>query len=129
METSQYFQKAIYLEQSPAAADYFEERTASLFVTDSLQSWLEVFTKNVSSREDDEILKSAGNLVTLDVIDDRLAPQSNQSQTAANGEQHDKHNGFAIEPGLDLHRISLKEDLQRFVKARSNAAHSRSTKS
>jgi hypothetical protein len=42
MKTSRHFKRALYHDQSPSIADYFEIRHSSLFVTDSLQSWLEV---------------------------------------------------------------------------------------
>ena len=44
METSSYFLRATYSDQSPSSADYFEDRSPSLFVTESLKSWIECRT-------------------------------------------------------------------------------------
>ena len=41
METSSYFLRATCLDQSPSSADYFEDRSPLLFVTESLKSWIE----------------------------------------------------------------------------------------
>jgi hypothetical protein len=128
METSQYFQKAMYLEQSPAAADYFEERTASLFVTDSLQSWIEVFADKVPPGNENEMLKSVQSLTPSDAMHDGLVKDLDQSQTAANENQRNKHDVFAIGPGLDLQKVSHKEDLRRFIKARLRAIRLKSTR-
>ena len=129
METSEYFKRAMYQEQSPAAADYFEERTASLFVNDSLQSWVEVFANNLPNQKEDEMRKSLENRLSLDVKYDSVVTDSDRSQTAAHDGQQNNHNGFAIEPGLNLRKLSHKEDLRRFIKARPIAVHFRSTQS
>ena len=42
MKTSRHFKRALYHDQSPSIADYFEIRHPSLFVTDLLQSWLDI---------------------------------------------------------------------------------------
>lgn len=43
MQSSGYFRKSIYYEQSPAALDYWEARIHSIFVTDDSQSWLDAY--------------------------------------------------------------------------------------
>lgn len=127
METSKYFKKAIYLDQSPAAADYFEECTASLFVVDSSHSWVDVFADHMSSRKENEVRTNSDNLVSPDIMHNNLEMDSERLQMAANDGKHNDHNNCAIEPGLDLHRVSHKEDLQRFVKARLRAVHFKCT--
>ena len=48
MDTSAYFENAIYQEQSPAATEYFDTKVPSIFVSDASQSWLEVFSSHMS---------------------------------------------------------------------------------
>lgn len=43
MQSSEYFRKSIYYEQSPAALNYWEARVQSIFVTDDSQSWLDAY--------------------------------------------------------------------------------------
>jgi hypothetical protein len=46
MGTSAYFKKAIYQDQSPAAAEYFDARIASIFVPEASQSLLEGYSSH-----------------------------------------------------------------------------------
>jgi hypothetical protein len=46
MGTSAYFEKAIYQDQSPAAAEYFDARIASIFVPEVSQSLLEGYSSH-----------------------------------------------------------------------------------
>lgn len=52
MKTSQKFKRALYHDQSPSISDYFELRHSSLFVTDLLQSWVDICVVDSLPRSD-----------------------------------------------------------------------------
>ena len=108
MEISTYFQKAMYLDQSPAAADYFEERTTSLFVSDSLQSWIEVYSTPVQAGVEDVAPGTTDKSQSLD-------PTGDVSRQIIDGEAKSKQLGSIIESGLNLQKATLPEDLRRFI--------------
>jgi hypothetical protein len=108
MEISTYFQKAMYLDQSPAAADYFEECTTSLFVSDSLQSWIEVYSTPQVGAED----VAPG---TTDPTHKNLVTNGDVSRQIRYGEAKSEQLGIIIESDLNLQKATLPEDLRRFV--------------
>jgi len=108
MEISTYFQKAMYLDQSPAAADYFEERTTSLFVSDSLQSWIEVYSTPVQAGVEDVAPGTTDKSQSQD-------PTGDVSRQIVDGEAKSKQLGSIIESGLNLQKATLPEDLRRFI--------------
>jgi hypothetical protein len=58
MDTSTYFEKAIREEQSPAAAEYFDSRVASIFVAEASQSLLEGYLSHTTqSRQSPQLVK------------------------------------------------------------------------
>lgn len=51
MKISPHFARALYHDQSPASADYFELKHSSLFVADSFQSWIDACAVESLSRQ------------------------------------------------------------------------------
>lgn len=115
MEISTYFQKAMYLDQSPAAADSFEERTTSLFVSDSVQSWVEVYSTPAQAGAEDVTPGTTDKAQSLDPTYKTLDTNGDVSQQIRDGEAKSKQLGFIIESGLSLQKATLPEDLRRFI--------------
>jgi hypothetical protein len=112
MEISTYFQKAMYLDQSPAAADYFEECTTSLFVSDSLQSWIEVYS---TPPQADVAPGTTDKAQSLDPTHKNLVTNGDVSRQIRYGEAKSEQLGIIIESDLNLQKATLPEDLRRFV--------------
>ena len=112
MKTSIFFRNAMYLEQSPAAVDYFEERDSSLFLSDSLQSWVEVFA--TASQEDTE----SRTLKTMDEVHSQtsksLTTNIEPTENSTNDQAQSQQTSFT-DSGLTLHKASRLEDLRRFI--------------
>jgi hypothetical protein len=115
MEISTYFQKAMYLDQSPAAADYFEERATSLFVSDSLQSWIDVYSSPAQAGAEDVTPGTTDKAQSLEPTYNNLATNSGVSRQVRNGEVKSEQLSFVIESGLNLQKAALPEDLGRFI--------------
>jgi hypothetical protein len=115
MEISTYFQKAMYLDQSPAAADYFEECTTSLFVSDSLQSWIEVYSTPPQAGAEDVAPGTTDKAQSLDPTHKNLVTNGDVSRQIRYGEAKSEQLGIIIESDLNLQKATLPEDLRRFV--------------
>jgi hypothetical protein len=115
MEISTYFQKAMYLDQSPAAADYFEECTTSLFVSDSLQSWIEIYSTPAQTRAEDVAPGTTDKAQSLDPTHKNLVANGDVLRQIRYGEAKSEQLGIIIESGLNLQKATLPEDLRRFV--------------
>jgi hypothetical protein len=115
MEISTYFQKAMYLDQSPAAADYFEECTTSLFVSDSLQSWIEVYSTPGQAGAENVAPGITDKAQSPDPTHKNLITNGDVSRQIRYGEAKSEQLGIIIESGLNLQKATLPEDLRRFV--------------
>jgi hypothetical protein len=115
MEISTYFQKAMYLDQSPAAADYFEECTTSLFVSDSLQSWIEVYSTPTQAGAENVAPGTTDKAQSLDPTHKNLVTNGDVLRQIGYGEAKSEQLGIIIESGLNLQKATLPEDLRRFV--------------
>ena len=51
MKTSSFFRQSVFLDQSPAAAEYFEDRSSSLFCAERSQSRIEVYCSLSKTRQ------------------------------------------------------------------------------
>lgn len=108
----------MYLDQSPAAADYFEECTTSLFVSDSLQSWIEVYSTPAQAGAEDVAPGTTDKAQSLDPTHKNLATNGDVSRQIRCGEAKSEQLGIIIESGLNLQKATLPEDLRRFVVVR-----------
>jgi hypothetical protein len=107
----------MYSEQSPSLADYFEARTGSLFVSDSLQSWVEVcaFRPRLKSSngatgfEKQSIGSGPGELVKTR---QKIANTGNHSDSVSPATE------AMFDYGLPVRKVSRAEDLKRFIMVR-----------
>ena len=99
MLVSSHFRRALYNDQSPAAADYFEERHSSLFVSDSLQSWVEACAVESLTR------KSHSDDAALE-----LEPMTGKSSKAVSTNPR-----LNISPDINEHALTLAESLPRYT--------------
>jgi hypothetical protein len=127
MKPSKNFQKVLFLDQSPAAADDFEQRTPFLFVQESLKSWIEVHAEAAASSP--RIDHSRTHTVARKIQPSDLnAPHKNDSGSTSSAESFsdtetvgglDQHALQDItKSGLLLTKISDEERLKNFITVR-----------
>ena len=117
METSSYFLKATYLDQSPSSADYFEDRSPLLFVTESSKSWVECRSFHAALQPGELSPGSQSSLPPhesklADVVRDHIR-DSHQINGASRGLQQSPRK--YIDPITIVH----EEDLVSFVRVAS----------
>ena|SRR5271154_5306155 len=94
MDSSRYLRDVVYQSQSPAAAAYFEDRATSLFATDPLQSYIDVYARNSENSSD--------------------SARAEEDSDATN----DRQNGAGLEPEApfsDLLPIRTTEKLKKLI--------------
>jgi hypothetical protein len=127
MKPSKNFQKVLFLDQSPAAADDFEQRTPFLFVQESLKSWIEVHAEAAASSP--RIDHSRTHTVARKIQPSDLnAPHKSDSGSTSSAESFsdtetvgglDQHALQDItKSGLLLTKISDEERLKNFITVR-----------
>lgn len=105
----------MYLDQSPATADYFEERASSIFVLDPLQSWIEVFAESGTGTSDNEDLAKCNSQVLLRThvqnVEKDAYSATSEMEELTTGRQPD----YIIEHGLRLQKTIHEADLRAFI--------------
>ncbi|OLE52322.1 MAG: hypothetical protein AUG51_18610 [Acidobacteria bacterium 13_1_20CM_3_53_8] len=122
MKTSSHFQKAIFFEQSPGAADYFDGRVSLLFSRDSTRSSVEAYAdiltdpKQPSDDDRGGFEASARRAATYDSTDSTAA--LSEDSTFKPGSLNDvaawPRRGER-EPGLPLLQLSEPDKLRGFI--------------
>jgi hypothetical protein len=124
MRTSREFRKAMFFDQSPSAADNFEQRVTSLFISDSLKSWIDVHIEDAthghSSGRNGETSghprASVALAMTLETDDpDRLPVSVSGLKTRPESEGDDISPGRFVEPGLVLQKVSDESQLRQLI--------------
>jgi hypothetical protein len=118
MRTSREFRKAMLFDQSPTAADNFEQRVTSLFISDSLKSWIDVHTEDAT--RNDETSRhpraSVALAVTLETDDpNRLSVSVSGLKTGPESEGDDISPGRIVGPGLALQKVSDESQLRQLI--------------
>jgi hypothetical protein len=101
MDSSRYLREIIYQHQSPAAIAYFEDRAASLFATDPLQSYIDTYVRNIKNGSDSAWAKG-----------------DSESFSARKDATNDGQNNAGLEPEApfsDLLSIRTTEKLKKLI--------------
>jgi hypothetical protein len=103
MRTSREFRKAMLFDQSPTAADNFEQRVTSLFISDSLKSWIDVHTEDATRNAETSghPRASVALAVTLETDD------PNRLSVSVSGR--------IVGPGLALQKVSDESQLRQLI--------------
>jgi hypothetical protein len=115
METSSYFCRVMFWDQNPVAAEYFEERSSSLFVTDPSPYWIEVGYFPSAEQHDELCFSESTKSLPLD---GQLESDIRSSSGVYSRVQADSHiPGYddLREDGVRLHMVSREDDLTRFI--------------
>ena len=124
MRTSREFRKAMLFDQSPSAADNFEQRVTSLFISDSLKSWVDVHTEDAthgySNGRNAETSGRSGASVALAMTlerddPDRLSGSVSGLKTGPESEGDDISPRRFVEPGLALQKVSDETQLRQLI--------------
>jgi hypothetical protein len=129
MQSSAYFSKTIYYEQSPAALDYWQARVHSLFVADESQSWVDAYSntpfktsisfgsfdgqaRNRLSEAQTDIRRQSGSLRHITADEEAFQPGiviSNNEPTGRKG---------VARWGLHLQKLQHEPELLQFLSVR-----------
>jgi hypothetical protein len=118
MRTSREFRKAMLFDQSPTAADNFEQRVTSLFISDSLKSWIDVHTEDATRNAETSghPRASVALAVTLETDDpNRLSVSVSGLKTGPESEGDDISPGRIVGPGLALQKVSDESQLGQLI--------------
>ena len=91
METSAYFENAIYREQSPTTTEYFDAKVPSIFVADASQSWLEVYSSH--ARPPAQSSETIENCDSEEHFPSNLSNDSVQDRSYQSGLDHPSEKG------------------------------------
>jgi hypothetical protein len=130
MRTSREFRKAMLFDQSPSAADNFEQRVTSLFISDSLKSWIDVHAEDAThGRSNGRNAETPGHprasvalSVTLETDDpDRLSVSVSGLKTGSESEGDDVSPSRFVGPGLALQKVSDESQLRQLISVCSSS--------
>lgn len=124
MRTSREFRKAMFFDQSPTATDNFEQRVTSLFISDSLKSWIDVHTEDATHGHSNghnaetpgHSRASVALSMTLETDDpDRLSVSVSGLKTRLESEGDYISPDRFVEPGLALQKVSDESQLRQII--------------
>lgn len=129
MQSSGYFRKTIYYEQSPTALDYWQARVHSLFVTEESQSWVDAYSntpfetsvpvdssdgpaRTSISKAQTNIRRHNGSLRHITAVEQASQPRIVFSNDEPTGRQD------VAQRGLRLHKLQDTPELLQFLSVR-----------
>jgi hypothetical protein len=124
MKTSKNFQKVLFLDQSPAAADDFEQRTPFLFVQESLKSWIDVHAEAAASspgidHSRTHTVARKNQLPDLNALHESDSDSTSSVESFSDTETVGGLDQHALQDitksGLSLTKISDEEQLKSFI--------------